>query len=116
MKFYLDEDISPKIAEILRQKGIEAKSAHETGMIGASDFEQLSYAASKNYCMVTRNRNDFIQLTIIFFNENRPHSGLLIITNSYAGDQFQTIAEALKKYALTHKKGISSYGIDFLTK
>ena len=39
MKLYLDEDISPKVSEILRKKGMDAVSAHETGMLEASDDE-----------------------------------------------------------------------------
>jgi len=114
MKYYLDEDLSPKIAEILRKDGVDAKSAHETGMREASDLEQLEYASSKKRCMVTRNRNDFIRLTVQLFNETRPHHGVLIIPYSYPGDSFRKMATALKKYALNHKEGMASYGIDFL--
>lgn len=114
MRYYLDEDVSPKVAEILRQEGVDAESAHEVGMLQASDLEQLKYAVSKKRCMVTRNRNDFIRLTVLFFNENRPHHGVLIIPYSYPGDRFAQIAKALKKYALNHKDGMSQYGIDFL--
>lgn len=114
MKFYLDEDMTPKIAELLRQEGIDATSAHDVNMLQASDLEQLEYAASKKRCMVTRNRDDFIRLTVQFFNEHRPHFGVLIVPHSYPGDRFNRIADALKKYAIDHKAGIAAYGIDFL--
>ena len=114
VRYYFDEDISPKIAEILRQEGIDAVSAHEAGMLQISDLEQLEYASSNKRCIVTRNRSDYIRLTIHFFNENRPHSGVLIIPYSYPGDQFKIIAKALKEYALKHKEGLPSYTIDFL--
>lgn len=114
MKYYLDEDLSPKIAEILRKGGIDAVSAHEVGMIQASDLEQLKYASSEQRCFVTKNRNDFIKLTVQFFNESSPHSGVLIVPHSYPGDQFNVIAAALKKYALKHKEGMEPYTADFL--
>ncbi len=116
MKFYLDEDISPKISDILKGYHVDAKSSHEVGKNQSSDIEQLEYAASQGRCIVTRNRNDFIKLTVQFFNENRPHHGVLIIPNTIPGDKFSLIATTLKKYALKHKAGIGSYTIDFLGK
>lgn len=114
MKYYLDEDLSPVIAEIVRLDGIDAVSAHDVGLVGVSDLEQLEYASAQKRCTVTRNRNDFIKLTVQFFNEHRSHFGILIIPHSYSGDRFKQIAEALKTYAANHKKGMTSYGIDFL--
>jgi predicted nuclease of predicted toxin-antitoxin system len=114
VKYYLDEDLSPKVAEILRKDGIDAVSAHEVGMLQESDFTQLKYASSHKRCMVTKNRNDFIKLSVLFFNENRPHCGVLIVPASYPGDKFNHIAKALKKYASKHADGMPSYGVDFL--
>ena len=114
IKLYLDEDLSPVIAEMLRKDDIDAVSAHDAGMLQASDQEQLKYAVSQKRCMVTRNRNDFIRLTVQFFNEHRRHHGLLIIPYSYPGDQFRVIARAIKSYARTHGEGMSPYQIDFL--
>lgn len=114
MKYYLDEDISPKVAALLRKYGFDAVSAHETGMIQASDKEQLDYAVSRGRVMVTRNRNDFIRLTIQFFNSLLPHKGVLIIPHTIPGDNFALIAETLKDYALKHPEGMEPYTIDFL--
>ncbi len=114
MKYYLDEDISPKIADILKGYQIDAKSSHEVGMNQSLDIEQLELAASQGRCFVTRNRNDFIRLTVQFFNENRPHHGVLIIPHTIPGDKFSLIATGLKKYALKHPSGMEPYTIDFL--
>ena len=115
MKYYLDEDLSPKIAEILRNHRIDAISAHEVGMLQATDMEQLERASSEGRCLVTRNRNDFIRLTVQFFNEHRPHGGVLIIPHTLPGDKFPLIAKAIVKYDLKHSEDIKSYGIDFLS-
>ena len=114
MKYYLDEDISPKIADILKGYQINTKSSHDVGMNQSLDIEQLEYAASEGRCFVTRNRNDFIRLTVQFFNENRPHHGVLIIPHTIPGDKFSIIASSLKKYALKHPSGMEPYTIDFL--
>ena len=114
MKFHLDEDLSPKIAELVRARGVDAVSAHEVGARGWPDSEQLEYASREKRCLVTRNRNDFILLTIDFFNSQRPHYGVLIVSYTLPGDAFQKIAATLVTYAKNHPEGLPQYGIDFL--
>jgi hypothetical protein len=114
MKFYLDEDFSPKIAETLRRSGIDALSAHEAGMCEVSDQRQLEFAATEKRCLVTRNRDDFIRLTVQFFNDQRPHWGALIVPYTLPGNQFSRIANLIKKFSSQHHKGLEPYSIAFL--
>ena len=114
MKFYLDEDLSPKIADILRKNGVDALSAPEIGAVEASDLQQLEFAGKEKRCLVTRNRDDFIRLTIRFFNDHRPHHGILIIPYTIPGDQFSRMAALLKAFASNHPKGLAPYTIAFL--
>ena len=114
MKFYLDEDLSPKIAEILRRSGIDALSAHDAGMCEVSDQRQLEFAAREKRCLVTRNRDDFIRLTVQFFNDQRPHWGVLIVPYTLPGNQFSRIANLIKKFSFQHHKGLEPYSIAFL--
>ncbi|MBW2195637.1 MAG: DUF5615 family PIN-like protein [Deltaproteobacteria bacterium] len=115
MKYYLDEDLSPKIAELLRKQGVDCLSAHEIHMVQISDLKQLKLAAQKRRCIVTKNRDDFIRLTVQFFNDHLPHFGVLIIPATIPGDRFSQIAKALAKYAASHPTGMSAYGIDFVS-
>ncbi len=115
MKLYLDEDISPKVAEILRKKGLDAISAHEAGMLESSDDEQLAYAAAKGRVMVTRNRVDFIALTVQFFEGLKPHKGLIIVPHTIPGSEFGMLAALLMKYINEHPQGLASYTMEFLT-
>ena len=114
MKYYLDEDISPKVAEILRKSNVDTVSAHEVDRTGIADAEQLDYAASHGRCMVTRNRNDFIRLTVQFFNEQRAHRGVLIIPHTIPGDRFSLTAKSLERYASGYPEGMEAYTIDFV--
>ncbi len=115
MKFYLDEDLSPRIAVLLRKSGIDAVSAHDVGMYEVSDKEQLDFAAKDKQCLVTRNRNDFIRLTVQFFNDHRPHGGILIVPHTIPGDQFFRTANLIKTFSSHHRRGLEPYSIGFLT-
>ncbi len=114
MKLYLDEDISPKVSVILRQKGMDAVSAHETGMLEASDEEQLSFAAAEGRVMVTRNRDDFITLTVQFFDDLKPHRGLIIIPHTIPGSEFSKLATLLVKFSKDYPQDLEPYTIEFL--
>ena len=115
MRYYLDEDLSPKISDLVMQQGIDCISAHGIGMIQASDLEQLMLASEKKRCMVTRNRDDYIRLTIQFFNDQLAHHGVLIIPHTFPGDKFAQIAGALVQYGNQHPDGMQPYTIDFLS-
>lgn len=115
MKYYLDEDLSPKIAEILRESKIDAVSAHEVGMRQARDIDHLKLAASEARCIIPRNRNDFIRLTVQFFNDHRPHAGVLIIPYTMPGDNFALIANAIIQHSSKNPGDrLEPYTVDFL--
>jgi predicted nuclease of predicted toxin-antitoxin system len=114
VKLYLDEDISPKVSVILRKRGIDAVSAHEAGMLEASDEEQLSFAAADRRAIVTRNRDDFITLTVQFFEDLKPHKGLIIVPHTIPGSEFSKLAAQLLKFSKSYPKGLHAYSIEFL--
>lgn len=117
MKLLLDEDIHPKVATISRSLGIDVVSVHELGRCGLSDEEQLVYAAAENRILVTRNRDDFIQLTVAFFKTGDPHCGLLIIPYSVPNKDPERMAHALLQWCERHctTKEPFAYLIDFLS-
>ena len=62
MKIYLDVDLSPSIAVLLRQRDVDATSAHEVGNTQLDDRAQLAYATLAERSIVTRNVIDFLEL------------------------------------------------------
>jgi predicted nuclease of predicted toxin-antitoxin system len=114
MRFYLDEDLSDRIAAIARELGLDVVSSHECGRDGLSDEEQLRLAAQDGRCLVTRNRDHFVRLTVRFFENQWPHVGILIVPRSLLNDDFAGIASALRAYARRLEEALPSYTIDFL--
>jgi predicted nuclease of predicted toxin-antitoxin system len=114
MKFYLDEDLSPTNAEIMRRLGTDAITAHEVGMSGAADEEQLDLAAAQGRCLVTRNRNDFILISLMYLDSCRPHCGVIIVPYTFKGNEFRRIAEALLAFASLNPNGLAPYTVAFL--
>lgn len=55
----LDEDVSHRLAGLLRFQGWDADSAKELGRLGLSDTRVLLAAAEHRQTLVTHNENDF---------------------------------------------------------
>ena len=102
MKVYLDEDLSPRIAELLRRRGMDATSAQDIGNTQLDDRAQLEHATREGRAVVTANVVDFIQLAHEAVATNTEHGGIVLVPASFRGDEFQAIAaaifEALKPY------------------
>ena len=62
VKIYLDEDVRPLLAEVLRSRGYDVVSCVERGFFGLSDKEQLNIAIKERRAILTHNIKDFVQL------------------------------------------------------
>lgn len=61
LKFYTDEHSANAIAEGLRRRGVDALTTVEAGRLGASDEEQLAFAAQQERVLFTQD-DDFLRL------------------------------------------------------
>jgi predicted nuclease of predicted toxin-antitoxin system len=113
MGFLLDEDVNPAVAEIGRGLGLDVLSVHEIGRRGFQDEDQLRFSASQQRVFVTRNRDDFLRLTLIFFQAQEPHAGLLIVPHSLPNRLPERIAHALRRWQ-ERPGDPGAYFIDFL--
>lgn len=102
-KLYLDADLSPKIAAIARGLGLDTISAHDVGMADAADADQLARAAAERRVLVTRNRDDFVTLTLEAYHDGAPHGGILIVNAVGPPRGFARTAHALAPWATTHR-------------
>lgn len=98
MRFLLDEDLNPAVAEIARGLGLDAISVHEIDRRGFQDDEQLRFSTSEQRIFITRNRDDFLQLNLSFFQTGEPHCGVLIVPRSLPNHRPERIAHSLKRW------------------
>jgi len=77
-RLYLDEDLSPRVVELLRQRGLDATGTREAGNAGHADLEQLRYAIREGRCLVTRNVIDFANIVRDVVNRQESHAGIIL--------------------------------------
>ncbi len=107
MTLYLDENLSPRLAEILRARGLDVVSAHEAGNTQLDDRSQLRYAASARRAIVTCDVGDFTELTGEFIAANREHAGIVLVPPTFRTDEFAAIADALEQVARNYPGGLA---------
>jgi len=106
MKLYLDEHLSPLLARMLRERGIDCLTAIETGNLGQSDEEQLTYAASQGRVLLTFDREDFLSLATQWTERGRPHAGLIL---SRQGSASELLRPLLRLIALRGKDDLHDH-------
>lgn len=78
LRLYLDEDLHPDLAPILRQHGVDCVSAVEAGMLEKSDAEQLAHASTEGRCLISFNAADFAVLAVEWARQERRHVGIIV--------------------------------------
>jgi len=63
---HLDEDVHPKLASILRERGFDAITTADAGMLENSDPDQLEFASSQGRTLLTHNVRDYVQLAQLY--------------------------------------------------
>lgn len=106
MKLYLDENLSPRIAELLRAHGLDAVSAHEAGNPQLADHAQLRYATSQGRVIVTCDVADFVALATELIAANADHAGIVLVSSAFRTDDFSAIAGVIEQAARRYPDGI----------
>jgi hypothetical protein len=82
VKLLLDEMYGVKLAEMLRDRGIDAATVTELGMAGRPDADVFVAATDGGYALLTENVSDFARLGSEHVAAGRHHYGLLIALSS----------------------------------
>ncbi|MEZ4735195.1 MAG: DUF5615 family PIN-like protein [Caldilineaceae bacterium] len=76
MKFLIDEDLSPKVAERLRvEGGVDAIHVRDRGLLGRPDLVILQKAYEEDRILVTANVKDFQRLAC----SRELHPGVILV-------------------------------------
>ena len=87
IRYHLDESVDPAVAIGLRQRGVDATSAREQGLLGASDLAQLNFAVQAGRILVTHDR-DFMRIVAA----GTFHRGI-----AYSPPQSQSIGQIVRR-------------------
>jgi len=82
VKLLLDEMYAGKLAQLLRDQGIDAATVTELGLAARSDADVFAAAADGGYVLLTENVSDFARLCSDHVGTGRHHSGVLIALSS----------------------------------
>ena len=100
-RLYLDEDVIPALARVLRSSGLDAVSVHEQGALGLSDEEQLARATADGRTLLTFNYRHFIALARDWWLAERSHAGIIVSYRQYRRRQLRDLRLAVIRLAET---------------
>jgi uncharacterized protein DUF5615 len=92
---YLDADVHPMVARILRDRGFDALSANEAGHRQASDREQLDFAVTHRRTLVTFNVVDFVREARSCARDDRDHFGIVVSDQLEIGELVRRLTKVL---------------------
>ena len=102
LRLYLDEDISPVLATLLRDAGYDAVSAHEVGALRDTDPEQLARATSAGRAILTYNCRHFHALATEAAASGQEYAGIIISFHQYDADQVGSLFRAMRRFIDDH--------------
>lgn len=108
MKLLLDEQISGKVAERLRDRGHEVTAAtDDPSLRGLSDPDLFEVAQEQGRALVTYNRVDFEPIIREYTQMDREHHGLVIVhPMRFPSWEFARIAAALESLLMGPSLGM----------
>jgi predicted nuclease of predicted toxin-antitoxin system len=87
IRFHLDESAPVAVALALRQRGIDATTPEDVGLLSATDEEHVAFASSDNRVIFTQDV-DFLAI----HQSGVPHAGMV-----YCQQQTRTIGHIVRR-------------------
>lgn len=114
MKALLDEQLSPRIAELLRSRGHDVQAVGErTDLAGRSDRVILETAAGEDRIVVTNNVKDFRPLAAERLVRGESHAGLILLASNRTRTRaaVELLADAIGRIFDEHPRGLAAMEI-----
>ena len=109
-EFYLDEDVSVVVADMLEARGFSVLTTRDAGRLGATDIEQLEYAARHGRAFVTHNRADFEELHNLYIAEGRENWGIIVLSRQRPGVLVASLLKLLNRFTADEFRNQLFYG------
>lgn len=93
MRFHLDENVDPAIADGLKRRGIDITTSNDAALLGASDDLQIAFAQKHQRVIVTHDR-DLLRLAAL----GASHAGI-----AYCPPAGRTIGQIVRGLLLIHE-------------
>lgn len=110
MRALLDEQLSPQIAVLLRQRGYDVVAvADRADLVGRSDRIVLEAASAERRAVVTNNIKDFRPLATEWLARGRAHGGLILLPSSRTRTRTAVapLTNAIESVLRDHPDGLS---------
>ena len=102
IKLYLDEDVRPLLAKILRNRGYDVTSCVERKHFGFSDEKQLNIASKNKRAILTHNIKDFV---LLHKKTNGKHFGIIVSEQTSISILLKRILKLLSQNSATDING-----------
>lgn len=110
MRALLDEQLSPILAQALRDRGLDVVAVSERpDLIGAGDRRLMEIATDEERAVVTNNIKDFRPLAAEFLVGGRVHGGLVLLPSARSRSKgaIGALATAIAGIMRDHPDGIA---------
>jgi predicted nuclease of predicted toxin-antitoxin system len=114
VKLLLDENISPKLGEMLRnQDGVDAVHVLERGLLQAPDHNVLERAYAEDRVLVTKNVDDFVKLA----RARDMHPGIILLEDGdlVRDEQLRVVRAAVVLHRMYTFEQPNSLSVDELS-
>jgi predicted nuclease of predicted toxin-antitoxin system len=92
VKLFVDENLSPELANVCRQAGYDATCSRDRAMLGRPDHEVLALAEAEDFVIVTNDADDFRELCAA----SELHPGLIVVAETARARSAQLVPRALQ--------------------